>query len=357
MESEELLPTSGSALASPATALVARWELYRVLAEPVRLRLLALAAAEELTIGELADILGESQSNVSRHVAPLKQAALVAVRKQGTRALVRLGERTSGDPVVADALASGRALCEEDGSFARIAEVLRARDAVGRDFFARPRGSSSSLGGADGAEGGRAAARFAPAELGAYLSALAPLIAHRGLALDVGTGDGGLLDVLAPVFHRVIGVDRSAAQLAFARERVKARGYENVHLYEGELTDPPLREMCGPGGTGADAVFGVRLLHHAPRPADVVAQLAALVRPGGHLVVLDYARHDDETMRDQADLWLGFEPPELARFADAAGLGKPHVARVLAPRSGPDAHLPWQVMVAERLARPAHKVQ
>jgi SAM-dependent methyltransferase len=115
--------------------------------------------------------------------------------------------------------------------------------------------------------------------------------------------------------------------------------------------------MCGPGGVGAagaDAVFGVRLLHHAPRPADVVAQLATLVRPGGHLVVLDYARHDDETMRDQADLWLGFEPSELARFADAAGLGKPHVARVLAPRSGPDAHLPWQVLVAEKLARPAH---
>jgi SAM-dependent methyltransferase len=188
-------------------------------------------------------------------------------------------------------------------------------------------------------------------------SALAPLIARRGLALDVGTGDGGLLDVLAPVFHRVIGVDRSVTQLAVARERVKARGYDNVHLYEGELTDPALREMCGPGGVGAagaDAVFGVRLLHHAPRPADVVAQLATLVRPGGHLVVLDYARHDDETMRDQADLWLGFEPSELARFADAAGLGKPHVARVLAPRSGPDAHLPWQVLVAEKLARPAH---
>jgi ArsR family transcriptional regulator len=341
MVTEDLL----SGTATSPSALATRWELYRVLAEPVRLRLLALAAAEELTIGELADILGESQSNVSRHVAPLKQALLVSVRRQGTRALVRLGERTSGDPVVNDALASGRALCEEDGSFARIAEVLRARDAVGRDFFARPRGSGASLAGNDGSD--VAAYRFAPAELAAYLSALAPLIAHRGLALDVGTGDGGLLDVLAPVFHRVIGVDRSATQLGVARERVKSRGYANVDLYEGELTDPALRERCGPNG-GADVVFGVRLLHHAPRPADVVAQLAALVRPGGHLVVLDYARHDDESMRDQADLWLGFEPPELGRFAAAAGLGKPHVARVLAPQTGPDAHLPWQVMVAKK---------
>ncbi len=93
MVTEDLL--SGT-VGSPS-ALASRWELYRVLAEPVRLRLLALAAAEELTIGELADILGESQSNVSRHVAPLKQRRLlVSVRRQGTRALVRLGERTSG---------------------------------------------------------------------------------------------------------------------------------------------------------------------------------------------------------------------------------------------------------------------
>src|SRR5579859_2354285 len=84
-----------------------RWELYRVLSEPVRLRLLALAAEEELAIGELAELLGESQPNVSRHVAPLKQAGLVAVRKQGTRALVRVDATAVEDPVVRDALASG----------------------------------------------------------------------------------------------------------------------------------------------------------------------------------------------------------------------------------------------------------
>jgi len=76
-------------LAGPQ-AQTTRWELYRILAEPVRLRLLALTAAEELTIGELAALLDESQPNVSRHLAPLKQAGLVIVRRQGTRALARL---------------------------------------------------------------------------------------------------------------------------------------------------------------------------------------------------------------------------------------------------------------------------
>src|SRR5580704_13229180 len=84
-----------------------RWELYRVLAEPLRLRLLALAAEEELSIGELADVLAESQPNVSRHTTALRQAGLLADRKEGTRTLVRLAAGASSDAVVADALASG----------------------------------------------------------------------------------------------------------------------------------------------------------------------------------------------------------------------------------------------------------
>jgi len=309
-----------------------RWELYRVLSEPVRLRLLALAAEEELAIGELAELLGESQPNVSRHAAPLKQAGLLSVRKQGTRALVRLADDVARDLVISDALASGRALCDADGSRARIADVLRARDAVAREFFARPGEAPVDV-------------RGVPAELGAYLSLLAPLLPRRELAVDAGTGDGGLLDVLAPTFANVVAIDRAEAQLGRARERAAARGFENVRFVEGELDGPPVREAVG---AGADVVFAARLLHHAPRPAHVVEQLAELCRPGGAVVVLDYARHDDEAMRAQADLWLGFEPAELRRFARAAGLVDAKVTSVPAALcgNGPDAHLAWQVLVA-----------
>src|SRR5580765_957897 len=127
---------------------VATRELYRVLSEPVRLRLLALAQQEELAIGELAELLGESQPNISRHAAPLKQAGLLAVRKQGTRALVRLAEGAVADPVVLDALRSGRSLCEEDGSLARVADVIAARDAVAREYFAQPRDAERGESGA-----------------------------------------------------------------------------------------------------------------------------------------------------------------------------------------------------------------
>ena len=316
-----------------------RWDLYRVLAEPVRLRLMALAAEEELAIGELAELLSESQPNISRHVAPLRQAGLVLVRKQGTRTLARFCEDKVTDPVVADALASGRALCEDDGSLARVAEILRARDAVGREFFARPNGTSAD--------------RLAgpPPELAAYLAALAPLLPRRELAIDAGTGDGGLLDGLAPTFRKVVAIDRSEAQLARAKERIARRGYKNVTLLEADLTASGLERAGAP--READVVFAVRVLHHAPKPAAVVAALAKHTAAGGALIVLDYARHDDEKMRDAADLWLGFEPSELKKFARAAGFHSCEVTPISSAAlggagAGPDVHLPWQLMVAKK---------
>jgi ArsR family transcriptional regulator len=314
------------------SASSSRWELYRVLSEPARLRMLALAADEELSIGELAELLGESQPNVSRHAAALRQTGLLADRREGTRTLLRLAPAAAADPVVADALASGRAICEADGSLARVAEVLRARDASALEFFARP---------------GKSKVDAPPAEMGAYLAALAPLLPRRALALDAGTGDGRLLEVLCPVYERVLAVDRSSAQLARARERIAARGYGNVTLVQAELDSRDLRKAAG---DGADTVFAVRLLHHAPQPAKFVAQLAALCAPGGALVVLDYARHDDESMREQADEWLGFEPAALRRFARAAGLEDARVTKIPAALcgDGPDKHLPWQVLVARK---------
>ncbi len=324
--------------ASPSS----RWELYRVLAEPVRLRLLALTAADELTIGELADLVGESQPNVSRHTQALRQAGLVTVRKQGTRALVRLHAGVVSDAVVADALQSGRSLADEDGSLARVRDVVRAREAPAREFFEAP-GDAPSL-------------DALPPELGAYMRAFATLLPSRELAIDAGTGDGALLDVLAPAYERVIAIDRSRAQLERARDRVRARGYDNVELWPGEVDDASLGERVR---GGADVVFAVRLLHHAPRPSELLRDLSRLLAPpsggprgskGGALVVVDYARHEDESMRRVADVWLGFDEDELHRLAKKAGLSSIEVCAVPAPRRGPDGHLPWQVMVARRAA-------
>ena len=313
-----------------------RWELYRLLGEPRRLRLLGLTSEDELSIGELAELTREAQPNVSKHLKQLREAGLVVVRRQGTRAFARLSGELNGDPVLADAVRSGRELCARDGSLQRVPEVIRARDADARAFFERPSDRRN-----DGAA----------EEWAAYLTALRPLIPRRGLAVDVGTGDGVLLDLLAPLFDRVVAVDRSEVQLAAAQQRLASRHYDHVELLRAEYDDPAVASRVTELG-GADAVFAVRLLHHAPKPDQAAAKLAGLAKPGGQVVIIDYSSHDDEQMREQqADLWLGFDHQELLDLAGSAGLIEPEVFAIPAARygPGPDAHLQWQVLSARRL--------
>lgn len=312
-----------------------RWELYRLLGEPRRLRLLGLTSEDELSIGELAELTGEAQPNVSKHLKQLREAGLVAVRRQGTRAFARLSSDLNGDAVLADAVRSGRELCVRDGSLARVAQVIAARDEDARAFFERPSSDSPSSG---------------PSEWSAYLTALRTLIPGRALAVDVGTGDGRLLELLAPLFDRVVAIDRSEEQLKVAQRRLDLHRYDHVELLCAAYDDVAVAARVALLG-GADVVFAARLLHHAPKPREVVTLLASLAKPGGSVIVIDYAVHEDETMREhRADLWLGFERDELTSFAQAAGLIDPEVFAIPATRygPGPDAHLQWQVLAARR---------
>jgi DNA-binding transcriptional ArsR family regulator/protein-L-isoaspartate O-methyltransferase len=320
---------AGAAAESP------RWELYRLLGEPRRLRLLGLTSEDELSIGELAELTREAQPNVSKHLKLLREAGLVAVRRQGTRAFARLSPELNGDPVLVDAVRSGRELCARDGSLSRVAEVIRARDEEARVFFEQPPSETPSSG---------------LGEWSAYLSALRTLVPRRGLAIDVGTGDGTLLELLAPLFDKVVAIDRSEEQVKAAQRRVASRHYDHVELIQAEYDDAAVASRIDALG-GADVVFAVRLLHHAPKPQKVVSLLASLAKPGGQVVVIDYRAHEDETMRDhRADLWLGFEREELIGFATSAGLIDPEVFAIPATRygPGPDAHLQWQVLAARR---------
>jgi len=320
---------------SLSVAEAPRWELYRLLGEPRRLRLLGLTSEDELSIGELAELTREAQPNVSKHLKLLREAGLVAVRRQGTRAFARLSPDLNGDPVLADAIRSGRALCAEDGSLERVPSVIQSRDEEARAFFAQPAGES---------------ALRPVAEWSAYLTALRSLLPNRSLAVDLGTGDGALVELLAPLFERVIAVDRSEEQLKAAERRLLKLGYDHVELLQAGYDDPELAARVRELG-GADVVFAVRLLHHAPKPQQVISLLGSLVRPGGQVLVIDYCSHDDELMRSrQADLWLGFERDELVDFATSAGLVNPDVFLIPAARygPGPDAHLKWQVLAAQR---------
>lgn len=298
-------PPSPPSRGSAATTLPSRRaELFRLLGDEDRLRLLALCAEEELTVGELAALLHESQPQLTKKSQPLREAGLVSARRDGTRTLLK--SALPDDPVVQAALEEGRSLCTQDGSLARVAAIVAQREEVSRRAFDAPVSEPVTEPGA-------------AAGLWSLLPALRALLPGHRLAVDVGTGEGALLPMLAPLYERVVAVDRSAARLARCALRIEALGLPNVRLLESDVDDLRLLEDVRARG-GADLVLMARVLRHVARPAEAVAAAARLLRPGGHLVIVDALPHDDESLREQGDVWLGFEPGKLQGFLEAAGL-------------------------------------
>lgn len=284
--------------------LAPRANLFRLLGDEDRLRLLALCAEEELTVGELASLLGESQPQITKKSQPLREVGLLSARRDGTRTLLK--SFVAPDPVIDAALEEGRALCSKDGSLARIASIVAQREELSRRFFDESVATGEP-------------APVHDAELLEWLPLLAPLLPRRVLAIDVGTGEGTLLPLLSPLYDRVIAVDRSPSRLARCGARIAAMGLANVRLREGDVDDPGLAEDIAQRG-GADLVVMARVLHHAARPQDAITAAMRLLRDGGHLVIVDYLPHDDEAMREQGDVWLGFEPQKLRGWLEDAAL-------------------------------------
>src|SRR5450432_4388836 len=232
----------------------ARADLFRLLGDEDRLRLLALCAVEELTVGELATLLGESQPQVTRKSQPLREAGLLSARKDGTRTLLRA--EPSADAVVQAGLESGRALCEADGSLAKVPALVAQREETARRLFAHTEAVAGTIV-VDGA-------RLLP-----LLPMLAPLLPGRALAVDVGAGEGALLPLLSPLYDRVVAIDRSAARLARCAESVSALGLPNVRLREGAVEDAGIVEEIARAG-GANLVVVSRVLHHVARPQELL---------------------------------------------------------------------------------------
>jgi DNA-binding transcriptional ArsR family regulator len=310
-----------------------RVELFRLLSEAGRLQLLALCAEEELSVSELAAVLRDSQPQVSRKISALKEAGLLDSRKDGTRVFLR-SHKNASDAVVEAAVQEGRRLCIEDGSLARIPQVIAAREEVGvRHFESEPTTHQ--------------AVATSPEHL-AHLAAFSTLLEARELAIDVGTGTGLSLDVLAPLYKRVIAVDRSQSQLALVAQRVAERGFSHVSLFPGSFDDVALLQRVDAAG-GADLVFAGRSLHHVSRPQVAVQSFARLLKRGGKLVVLDYLPHSDDSLREGAgDTWLGFSLEEIRRLmtqAQLSFLGDASIPDRFHPE-GPDARLQWHAWAA-----------
>lgn len=313
--------------------LAPRADLFRLLGDEDRLRLLALCSEDELTVGELAALLGESQPQVTKKSQPLREVGLVSTRRDGNRTLLR--SQPAADPVIEAALEEGRLLCSKDGSLARVASIVAQREDLARRFFEQLPAHEPE--------------HHAAHDLMRWLPLLSPLLPGRELALDLGTGDGSLLPILSGLYGRVIGVDRSASRLARCSARIAAWGLPNVRLREGDVDDATVLAEVDQRG-GADLVVMARLLRYAARPQDVIASATRLLRAGAHLAIVEHVAHDDEAMREQGHVWLGFEPAKLRGWLEAAGLE----VLTIAPLPGTDVP-PHQIAVGKKPARSSAK--
>lgn len=277
----------------------------RAAAEPTRLRLLALCGQAELTVTELTQILGQSQPRVSRHLKLLCEAGLLERVPEGTWAFYRVGERLSGAPLVhavTALLPPGDATLARDGE--RLAAVKRARTEAAESYFRENAPRWSQI-------------RSLYVDEKQVEAAVARLIKDRPVAdlLDIGTGTGRLLEVLSPQVERGLGVDLSREMLAVARTNLERAGIRNAQVRQADMYNLPLPAQS------FDAAVVHQVLHYADEPGKVIAEAARVLRPGGQLIVIDFAPHDLEYLRkEHAHRRLGFADAEVRQWCLAADL-------------------------------------
>ena len=285
-------------------------QLMKALSDSVRLRIVRAVSQAELSVAELVSVLGVPQSTTSRHLKPLRDTGLVETRRNGTSIYYRRGPAFS-DAVLArfvdEQLQRIQCATEDRASVRRVLDLRKQKS---RDFFDRIAGSYSSLtepGGGWPALAGALAAGFACREVA-----------------DLGAGEGVLTLMLARYAARVTAVDTSPQMLRHLATRAEDAGVANrVRVAEGDLEALPLPDGC------MDAAFLSQALHHAARPGQAVSEAARILKPGGLLILLDLAKHDQEWVREQwADQWLGFDEEEVSGWFRDAGLKELHVERL-----------------------------
>jgi ubiquinone/menaquinone biosynthesis C-methylase UbiE/DNA-binding transcriptional ArsR family regulator len=272
--------------------------------EATRLRILTLLAEAELTVSDLTDILRQSQPRISRHLKLLAEAALIERFREGSWAFFRLGER--GNTELARALIAR--LDPADPVIARdrerLADVRAARAASAQAYFRR-----------HAAQWDRIRKLHVTDE--AVEAAIQAALADRPFRslLDLGTGTGRMLELFGGEIERGLGLDLSLDMLALARARLDRAGLRHCNVRQGDIYDLALPK------DSFDVVIIHQVLHFLDDSARAIAEAARVLRPGGRLLVIDFAPHDLEFLREEhAHRRLGFAPETVTQWLDAAGL-------------------------------------
>jgi ubiquinone/menaquinone biosynthesis C-methylase UbiE len=279
---------------------------FQALADPTRLRIVALLRIMELSVGELAQVLGQSQPRVSRHLKILGDAGVLGRRKEGSWVFVALAapERTEALFALIDSWAdeSTNALFEADAARTQAIRTERA-EAASRYFAAHAEvwDQIRSL-------------HVAESEVE---RAIERVLGHGNLGrlVDIGTGTGRMIELFAGRAIQATGIDRSSEMLRVARVKLEAAGIPSS-LRQGDMYALPL------GDGSADSAIIHQVLHYAHSPAAAISEAARVLAPGGVLLVVDFAAHEREELRSSdAHIRLGFEDEAMSAWFAAAGLG------------------------------------
>ena len=276
-------------------------EIFRALADPTRLRIVALLRRMELSVGELAQVLGQSQPRVSRHVRILVEADLATRRREGSWVFLTPAPSPIALPLFALIDAGGEdhwALADT----ARLAAVRADRAVAAERYFA---------GLADQWD----AVRSLHVEESVVEARMRALLGDRlGRLIDIGTGTGRMIELLGGHADHSIGVDRSPEMLRLARAKL-AQADAPIEFRQADIGTLPLADAS------ADTVVMHQMLHYIVAPDMALREAGRIVAPGGRLMIVDFASHEREELRTQdAHARLGFSDAQMATWLGAAGL-------------------------------------
>lgn len=291
--------------------------------EGTRLRILALLAETELTVSDVMEILRQSQPRVSRHLRLLAEADLVERFREGSWAFFRLTEHGGAADIARSLIAR---LDPADPIVARdrerLAAVRSTRAAAAQAYFGRHAAQWDEI----------RKLHVADAAVEAAIRAALADRPFRSL-LDLGTGTGRMLELLAPDIERGLGLDLSREMLALARARLERAGLRHCSVRQSDIYD-----LAVPRDS-FDVVVIHQVLHFLDDGARAIREAARVLRPAGRLLVIDFAPHDLEFLREaQAHRRLGFAPETVAQWMSAAGLDVVS-HRSLAPEAGSEGKI------------------
>ena len=283
-------------------------ELFKILADQTRLRLLQILRQGDFTVQDLMQILDMGQSRISRHLKLLSEAGLLKVEKEGTWHYYRLASANPVFdklwPMIGLELDDASDTLHDNGGVTLVMTQRRQRSQRFFDQYAKDWDHiHDDL-----------------LSLPEYRADLVALLPKGGCVVEVGTGSGGLLPELAQVAERVVALDSSPAMVNLARETVaKADLSACVDVRLAEMNHLPFTDG------EIDSVVLNQVLHHAERPDAVFKEIRRVLEADGKLVLADLTRHNLDWTRDKlADQWLGFSRNQLEQWLDEAGMVSTH---------------------------------